>query len=406
MIKDIFELQNPWRSQPDYPFTQKPRSILPILLENMDNDKILGIVGSRQVGKSSVLFLLIRHLLHRQKIPANDIFYFNLDDIKLQELFQNISDFLHFVGTTTQRRRYIFIDEAQRLPSPGLFLKELFDLHLNLKIIFTGSSHLELKSKTREHLVGRARTFQIHRLSFREYMQFNAPITREETLTEMLLYGSYPEVALERNPIQKKLLIKDIYQTYVEKDITDFLKIDNIQGYNNLIKLLAFQIGKLLNLDHLAKTLRMSRTTIEHYLQILESTFIIRRIPPFHRNYKKEIVKTPKIFFLDLGLRNFAINNFNPLDFRDDTGFLFENFYLLERLANDFYQQQKINFWRTLNQTEIDFIIQGENEFSAIEVKWEKETPPRSFKTIKRYYPEITTRIVTRKTFLTEKIPE
>jgi len=400
MIKEIFELQNPWRLRSDYVFTQKPRLILNVLFENIDNDKIIGIIGSRQVGKSSVLYLLIRHLLQERKISANDIFYFNLDDLKLHELFQNIPDFLNFIGKSSQKRRYIFIDEAQRLSNPGLFLKEIYDLKFNLKIFFTGSSHLELKSKTREYLVGRARTFELQRLSFQEYLQFNAPITPQEVLNEMLVYGSYPEVALERTPMQKKMLIKDIFQTYVEKDITDFLKIENIQAFNNLVKLLALQSGKLMNLESLAKALRVGRTLVEKYVQILESTFIVRRIYPFYRNYKKEIIKTPKIYFLDLGLRNFVLDNFNPVNFREDVGTLFENFYFIELLANDPYRLKKINFWRTTNQTEIDFIIQGEQEFTAIEVKWDKATKPRSFKTIKQFYPEITTRVITQRDFL------
>ena len=400
MIKDIFELQNPWRQQPDYKFTQKPRSILTVLFDNIDNDKMIGIVGSRQVGKSSVLFLLIKHLLQEKQIPPTDIFYFNLDDLKLHELFANAPDFLNFIGTPASRRRYIFIDEAQRLTNPGLFLKEIYDLRLELKIFYSGSSHLELKSKTKEYLVGRSRVFELQRLSFEEYLRFNMPITKKEALDEMLIFGSYPEVSLERDPTQKKLLIKDIFQTYVEKDITDFLKVGDVQAFNNLVKLLAMQSGKLLNLDSLAKALRLGRSLVEKYVQILESTFIVRRVFPFFRNYKKEIIKTPKIYFLDLGLRNFVLNNFNPIEIREDCGVLFENFYFLQLLTSDLYGLKKINFWRTTNGTEIDFIVQDEEGFSAIEVKWEKETEPRSFQTIKRYYPEIATKVVTRQSLL------
>ncbi len=398
MIKEIFELQNPWRQQTDYEFKQKPRQILSILLDNLSNKKMIGIVGSRQVGKSSLLYLLISHLLHQEGVPAGDIFYFNLDDLKLQELFQNLPDFLNFVGKDRQRR-YILIDEIQRLPNPGLFLKELHDLNLNLKIFYSGSSQLELKAKTKEHLVGRARTFELHRLSFEEYMEFNAPILPQQALSEILIYGSYPEVALERNPQQKKLLIKDIFQTYIEKDITDFLRIENVQIFNNLFRLLAVQNANLLNLDNLAKALRVNRRFIEKYIQILESTFIVKRIYPFFKNYKKEITKTPKIYILDLGLRNFVLNNFNAIDLRTDVGVLFENFYLIQLLTQDVQRLKKINYWRTTNQTEIDFIVQDEQTLTATEVKWQESAPPHSFKTIKKYYPDILTRLVTKKDF-------
>ncbi len=123
---------------------------------------------------------------------------------------------------------------------------------------------------------------------------------------------------------------------------------------------------------------------------------------PFYKNYKKEITKTPKVYFLDLGIRNFILNAFQPVESRTDVGALFENFYYTEILSSDFYGFKKINFWRTTNQTEIDFIIQGEDEFVATEVKWQAKSPPRSFKTIKKYYPDITTRLITQNDFLKE----
>ncbi len=401
MISEIFALQNPWRFQKDYPFKQKPRNLLPVLIENLENPKIIGIIGSRQVGKSSLIFSLIKHLLYEKNIPAEYIFYFNLDDIALHDLFRNLPEFLYFIGgNKVTHRRYIFIDEAQRLDNPGLFLKSLYDLNLNIKIIYTGSSQLELRSKTREHLVGRARIFVLHRLSLQEYLLFNAPMSPSQALEEMLIYGSYPEVALESNPFQKMLLIKDIFQSYIEKDITDFMKIGNVEAFNQLLKLLAAQCGQLVNRENLAKTLRIPRTLVEHFLFTLEATFITKRIYPFYRNYKKEITRTPKIYFLDLGIRNFLLNNFNQLNIRTDAGVLFENFYLNELLSSDFYGLRKINFWRTTNQTEIDFIIQEGQSLYAVEVKWQKGRPPRSFQTIKKYYPEIQTAVVTPQTYL------
>ena len=201
--------------------------------------------------------------------------------------------------------------------------------------------------------------------------------------------------------MEKKLSIKDIYQSYVEKDLVDFLRVDNIHVFNKLLILLANQIGSLLSVDRLSKSLKISRNQTERYINILENTFIIKRIYPFYRNYKKEITKTPKIYFMDLGLRNFVINNFNALALRNDRGDLFENFYLLELLKNDHYSLNKTNYWRTTNQTEIDFVVSTEDQTEALEVKWDKESIPKSFHTIKRYYPEIQTRVVTRKQFLT-----
>ncbi|MFQ5708435.1 MAG: ATP-binding protein [bacterium] len=373
---------------------------MPTLLENLTSDKILVLVGSRQVGKSSLIYLIIESLICEQHVNPNDIFYFNLDDLKLHELFESIPDFIHFVGGG-RSRKYLFIDEVQRLSNPGLFLKELYDLHLDLKIICSGSSQLEVKSKLKENLVGRARQFEIQRLSFEEYLEFAHPTTRRQALEEMLIYGSYPAVAAVTQRMEKQLTVKDIYQSYVEKDLVDFLKVDNIQAFNRLLGLLANQIGSLLNIENLCKTARAGRGQIEHYLTILENTFIIRRIYPFFENYKKEITKTPKVYFMDLGLRNFALNNFSsPLDSRTDVGKLFENFYLLELIHQDILGLQKINFWRTTNQTEIDFIVTRGGRREAIEVKWGKPTPPKSFKSIKKHYPDMQTTVVSTAKFV------
>src|SRR6266542_2784610 len=142
MIKEIFTLQNPWREKRDFRFNLKKRLILDTIVSNLENELIVGLIGSRQVGKSSILYLLINHLI-KKGCPLKNIFYFNLDDFKLHEIFVSIPAFFEFVGPGNETK-YVFIDEIQRLPSPGLFLKELFDLNRNLKIIFSGSSQLEI----------------------------------------------------------------------------------------------------------------------------------------------------------------------------------------------------------------------------------------------------------------------
>lgn len=397
MIKEIFELQNPWRKISGYVFDLREREILSCILDQLDNKKIIGLIGSRQVGKSSLVYLIIRHLIEN-KIDIRNVFYFNLDDLKLQELFNHLPEFIQFIGESNEKK-YIFIDEIQRLQNPGLFLKELYDLGRNIKIIYSGSSQLEIKSKLKEHLVGRERQFIIHRLSFSEYLAFNSPITKKQAFEEMLIYGAYPEIALQRDRTEKKLAIKDIYQSYIQKDITEFLNIGNTQAFNHLLVLLANQSGNLLKIENLSKSLKISRNEVEKNIQILEQTFIIKRIYPFFKNYKKEITKTPKVFFMDLGLKNYVLNNFNNLILRNDQGALFENFFLMELLTGDHFSLNKINFWRTTNQTEIDFILTMETGLEAIEIKWNKDTPPKSFQTIRKYYPEITTRVVTRKAY-------
>jgi predicted AAA+ superfamily ATPase len=397
MISEIFLLQNPWQKRPDYSFNLKQRTILKIIQQNLKNELILGLIGSRQVGKSSILFLLIEQLL-KDKVNPSNIFYFNLDDLKLHELFQSIPKFIQFLGKGSVQK-YVFIDEIQRLTTPGLFLKEIFDLKLNVKIIFSGSSQLEIKAKTREHLVGRARIFQINRLSIDEYIDFAAPITKAEALHQIMIFGSYPAVAKEANSFEKKLRIRDIFQSYIQKDLIDFLQLEKVDGFNKLLVQLANQTGEMLNVHSISKSLAIKRYEIERFLNILEYTFICSRVYPFHKNYSKEITKTPKIYFLDTGLRNYILNQFQPIEERRDVGKLFETFCYNNMIVNDFYGFNKINYWRTTNQTEIDFIVQKETGIEAIEVKWNNLRIPKSFQTIHQFYPEIETKILTQNDF-------
>ncbi|MCF8229402.1 MAG: AAA family ATPase, partial [Bacteroidales bacterium] len=206
-------------------------------------------------------------------ISSSDIFYFTLDDLKLHSLFNNLPRFIEFLGKS-EERKYVFVDEIQRLESPGLFLKEVYDLKRNIKVIYSGSSQLEIKAKTKEHLVGRTRIFTINRLTFDEYIDFAAPITRNEVLENILLYGSYPAVAKENNIVDKQLRIKDIYQAYVQKDLVDFLALKDVDVYNKLLIRIAMQTGDLLSIESIAKSLKTTRKTVEEYLSILEQTFI------------------------------------------------------------------------------------------------------------------------------------
>ena len=398
MINEIFSLQNPWREQANYSFDLKQREIYRTLWENMDNELIIGLIGSRQVGKSSLLYLIIENLIRSGTSPEH-IFYFNLDDLQLHNLFSSLPDFIHFLGSDVSRK-YIFIDEIQRLDSPGLFLKEIFDLKRDIKIVYSGSSQLEVRAKTKEYLVGRSRLFAISRLSFHEYLDFAAPTTKQESLNNILLFGAYPAVAKESRQIDKKLRIKDIFQAYVQKDLVDFINLKDIASFNKFLIRVAMQSGDLLNINSISNSMGISRSKIEDYLNILEDTFICKRIYPFHKNYNKEICKTPKLFFLDLGLRNFILNSFNDLSLRTDTGSLFENFYLTEILAKDHYSMEKVNFWRTTNKTDIDFIIQNEGRLNAVEVKWSDSKRPKSFNTIESLYPEMKTHIITSDYFL------
>lgn len=385
MLEIILKKQNPWWQQKDFKFDVFTRNIFPELVNNLTNDKILALVGSRQVGKTSLLYLLIEHLL--KTVKSTNIFYFNLDDFEVRSLFASANEFLQYIQAS-DTTKYVFIDEVQRLDNPGLFLKSIHDLKLNLKIIVSGSSQLELRAKLKEFLVGRLRQLEIPRLTFSEMIKLSPNIPQKSILESVMMYGSYPEIAKQDNVEEKKLLLNDIHKTYLQKDVADFAKIENIDAFNKLLILLAAQIGSLLNIHHLAKTLRISSQKIVNYLDILEGTFIIKRLYPFFRNYKKEISKTPKVYFMDLGLRNLLLSNWQPLQLRNDQGELFENLVFLELYNRDIYKLKRYHFWRTTNQTEIDFIVEDGTTLRAIEAKYLSDRKPKSFATFKKYYPK------------------
>lgn len=395
MLETILKKQNPWWENKAFEFNIFSRNILPELINNLANDKILALIGSRQVGKTSLLYLLIEYLLKTVK-PIN-IFYFNLDDFAVRNLFSSANTFLQYIQADDEMK-YVFIDEVQRLDNPGLFLKSIHDLNLNLKIIVSGSSQLELRAKLKEFLVGRLRQLEISRLTLSEMRKLSSNIPRKSILENMMMYGSYPEIAKQDSIEEKKLLLNDIYQTYLQKDVADFAKIENIDAFNKLLILLAAQIGSLLNVHHLAKTLRISAQKISGYLDILEGTFIIKRLYPFFQNYKKEISKTPKVYFMDLGLRNLILANWQSLELRSDQGTLFENLVFLELYNEDIYNLKHYHFWRTTNQTEIDFIIEDGAGLRAIEAKYSNNKNPKSFDTFKKYYPNAITGLITSET--------
>lgn len=395
MLSTILAKQNPWWRNQDFKFNIFYRNVFIELKNNLSNDKILALVGSRQVGKTSLMYLLIQHLL--KTVKSSNIFYFNLDDFEVRSLFASANTFLEYIQFNNEMK-YIFIDEVQRLENPGLFLKSIHDLNLNLKIIVSGSSQLELRAKLKEFLVGRLRQLEIPRLTFSEIRELSPNIPKQSVLESMMMYGSYPEIAKQENIEEKKLLLNDIYQTYLQKDIADFAKIENIDAFNKLLILLAAQIGTLLNIHHLSKTLRISAQKISDFIDVLEGTFIIKRLYPFFKNYKKEISKTPKIYFMDLGLRNLLLANWQPLELRSDQGALFENLVFLELYNKDVYKIKHYHFWRTTNQTEIDFIVEEGTSIKAIEAKYSNTKKTKAFDTFTEYYPEATTGLITSET--------
>jgi len=392
-----FQLQNPWRHGNFTPPKTFRRLLLTEALAWMNDPYILVIIGSRQVGKTTLLSQMIEHLLAND-VAAADIFYFNLDDWNLLEFFKNPADFLSFIELNKKDRAYVFIDEVQRVENPGLFLKYVYDLKKNIKLIASGSSSLEIQAKISESLTGRKKLFHMRPFSFGEFVTTKgldflaiaeklsigdrnsllAAISQlqrlyqpsvEKWLAEYVTYGGYPGVVLEANAQKKNALLQEIFTSYLQKDVKDFFKIENVAGYNNLLRILSQQIGNLVNVSNLSNLLGLNQATIEKYLQILEGTFIFKRLTPFFQNVRRELSKMPKIYALDLGMRNFAAGNFNDVLLRGDRGEMAENFVFteLERLVE---APNELHFWRTQTKAEVDFIIALPGGPIPVEVKF------------------------------------
>ncbi|MDO8460502.1 MAG: DUF4143 domain-containing protein, partial [Nanoarchaeota archaeon] len=237
------------------------------------------------------------------------------------------------------------------------------------------SSTFEIKKKFKESLVGRTVNFEVYPLSFEEFLMFkgrNYKLYKENTdainveliklAEEYIKFGGYPKIVLENSEEKKQTYLSQIISTYVRKDIRDIGNIRNIASFNKLLEILASQSGQLVNVLELSNTLKINRETILEYLDLLENTFIIKRITPFHKNLRSELSKNPKIFFLDTGMMHLLWLKEFP---KVVLGNVFETFVFLELMKLN----KKINFWRTTNKQEVDFIIKNK-ELYAIEVKY------------------------------------
>ena len=359
-------------------------------------DEIIILNGPRQVGKTSLLKLLQTEL-RRKGIKEERIFYLNLEELEiLDELNSSPKNILNYIKSKN-KKNYFFIDEIQYLDNPSNFLKYLYDEHRDkVKLIVTGSSSLELKAKLQDSLVGRKVAFKIAPLCFEEFLQFkkedildyyhqkNIPATVQNKfkkyLDEYLLFGGMPKVVLTSDREDKKILLKNYVNDYINKDIRYVGKINNLLKFNQLVKVLSNQIGNLLNINELSNTLNMPRLEIEKYINILEYTFVLHKITPYHKNIRSQITKMPKIYLFDLGLRNQMLNNFvEPIN-RSDSGSLFENFIYLE--LKQTVSEEDIYFYRTIHKAEIDFIFEKNGVVYPIEVKYKKFSKPAASKVL------------------------
>jgi len=342
--------------------------------------RVLMIFGPRQVGKTTLVSKYFE-AFEDKKIM------FSGDDIVIRERLgsQNMADILAMIVGY----KLVVIDEAQRIPNIGISLKIMIDNRKDIQIIVTGSSSFELLGQIGEPLTGRKRTLMLYPLWLGELLNHYNRFEINAMLPSLLIYGLYPEVfTLGSNP-QKASHLTEIANSYLLKDIIEMDKVKSAQPVINLLRSLAFQVGREVSVNELAQGLSLDAKTVSRYLDLFEKTHIIIRLSGFSRNLRSEITSKAKYYFYDNGIRNALIANFNPLELRDDIGLLWENFVMVERIKKRSYQQIHANqyFWRTWSQQEIDLIEEREGKLFAYEIKWKADkgkVPP----TFPQNYPD------------------
>ncbi len=381
------------------------REILPQLLEHIKRPEITMLIGPRQAGKTT-LMQQIQNVLDKQ---GKKTIFLNLDFPEDKAHFISLSNFIDFLNTQTPNKHnkhaYVFIDEIQRLENAGLFLKGFYDKQLPYKLIVSGSGSIELKGKIHESLAGRKLVFEIYPLSFKEFINFKTNYQYENNLdkffkhfsekaysllNEYLLFGGYPKVAIEQYLNFKIRTLKEIFTSYIQKDIQTLLRIEKTNKFILLLEFLAAYIGRTLNKTELSRHLGISINTLDKYIWYLEQTFIVKKVRPFFSNPKKELIKQPIYYFIDIGLRNWIFNKNSALS--DQDGFVFQNFVFDLFLHEQSYQYTDIKYWRTKNKAEVDFILKQGDLICPVEVKNQdlRKLPNlRSLKSfIKKYHPK------------------
>jgi uncharacterized protein len=338
----------------------------PIKLDQyLHDNKVVVIYGARQVGKTT----FIKKFLSTYKKKSA---YYTGDDLEFSEAVSKCS--LEIFKKMFTGLSLIVIDEAQKVENIGRAVKLIVDNMDNIKFILTGSSSFNLANKTGESLTGRKVVLTLYPISQKELLQEDTQFRIEKNLPENLVYGAYPAVLTAETYNKKEEKLREMVNSYLLKDIFAFNLVKNSKPIRDLLKLLAFQIGSEASLNELASSLEIDKNTVARYIDLLEKSFVLFSLGGFSRNLRKEVYKSQKYYFYDLGIRNSLIANLNPIDLRNDIGQLWENFLVMERIKRNAYSKNYPNyyFWRTYDKKEIDFIEEKKGKLSAYEFKWSK----------------------------------
>lgn len=340
------------------------------------------IMGARRVGKTT----LLKNILEQVSLENKKVSFLNCDDLEIRTKFSDIS--LSALKNLFSDTDLIIFDEAQRIKNIGITLKMIVDEMPDKRLIATGSSSLELANEVSESLTGRKKTFYLFPISFLELKshQDENYFASSENLDQALRFGSYPEIFKMSTQQEKEEYLLELTTDYLYKDALEYQDIRNPEQLRKLLTALALQISQEVSLPELANTVGIDQKTVMRYLDLLEKSFVIFRLPALSRNIRKEISKSRKIYFYDLGIRNALIKNFNTYDLRQDRGHVWENFLVSERKKRDIYLKESKNyyFWRTYDQKEIDLVEEREGKLFGYEFKWgvKKVKEPKEWRRI------------------------
>ena len=373
------------------------RSLYTQIKSKLEAGKVLVLYGPRRVGKT----FLLEKLIKDKSLKKEKIVLLKGDRHEVENHFskQNTNTMINFIGADTT---LLIIDEAQKINRIGLNLKLLIDEYPNLKIIASGSASFELANQLGEPLTGRKKTLKLYPVWSKEIITTQDRLYFDESFEQQLIFGGYPEVFNKTSFNSKREYLEDLVSGFLYRDILEMENIKNSKKIQDLLSLIAFQIGKEVSITELGNKLDLHKTTVARYLDLLEKSFVIINIRGFSRNLRKEVYKTSRWYFYDNGVRNAIVNNYNNLGKRNDIGQLWENYLVMERLKKQSYKPIYSNnyFWRTYDQKEIDWVEERDGKLFGYEFKWSQQKNSKAPKDWLNTYKNASYKIINRDNFL------
>jgi len=368
------------------------RAITRKIQDKLTSGKVLVILGARRTGKTC----LIREIIKQTNIPY---LMLNGEDFRVAAQLENkgIEEYRQRVGN----KKLLIIDEAQKIKNIGKILKLMIDEIEGLTILATGSSAFDISQKLGEPLTGRNISYNLFPIAQCELSETENKIETASNLEQRLIFGTYPELLNLPDFVSKQEYLSELVNSYLLKDILELDSIKNASKILNILRLLAFQTGSEVSFSEIAQKVALSRNTVERYIDLLEKTFIIFKVGGYSRNLRKEVTKNSKYYFVDNGIRNAVISNFNTPELRNDIGQLWENYIISERVKYLSYNKTPHNsfFWRTYDQQEIDWIEERDGKLFAYEIKYSR-SGTKIPKAWKEAYPESEFNVITKDNYL------